>query len=280
MTTGLGGEPPVEPAADPAAAWGRVRAAARPRRSRAQFLIAILLAGLGFAAAVQVHSTRKGGVDLTGARETDLIGILDDLDQRQTRLQAQLADLNTTRVGLRTGSDAKALAESETRERLATLAVLAGTAPATGPGVVVRITDPSGAVDSGLLLGAVQELRDAGAEAIQVNDVRVVASTWFADGTTHNALLVDGTRVSPPYSSLRRRLADDRRGAAHPWRGGRQRSRRRRVRRHHRTPGRHGERVAGAEDASVRFAGSVDQPVLATSRPNPRIKETPCTRTT
>lgn len=199
MTTGMGDEAPVEPAAEPAAAWGRVRAAARPRRSRAQILIALLLAGLGFAAAVQVHSTRKGGVDLTGVRETDLIGILDDLDQRQTRLQAELADLNTTRVGLRTGSDAKALAESETRERLATLAVLAGTAPATGPGVVVRVTDPSGAVDSGLLLGAVQELRDAGAEAIQVNNVRVVASTWFADGNAHNALLVDATRVSPPY---------------------------------------------------------------------------------
>jgi len=195
MSTGLGDQPP----ADPAAAWGRVRAAARPRRSRAQVLIALLLAGLGFAAAVQVHSTRKGGVDLTGARETDLIGILDDLDQRQARLQAQLADLNTTRNGLRTGSDAKALAESETRKRIATLGVLAGTVPATGPGVVVRVTDPSGAVDSGLLLSAVQELRDAGAEAIQINNVRVVASTWFADGSSHNALQVDGTRVSAPY---------------------------------------------------------------------------------
>jgi uncharacterized protein YlxW (UPF0749 family) len=199
MTTDGDGEPSVESGSDPSVAWGRVRAAARPGRSRAQLLIALLLAGLGFAVAVQVHSTRNGSVDLTGARETDLIGILDDLDQRQTRLQAELADLNATRVGLRTGSDAKALAESETRERIATLGVLAGTAPATGPGVVVRVTDPSGAVDSGLLLGAVQELRDAGAEAIQVNDVRVVASTWFADGNGRNALLVDGTRISPPY---------------------------------------------------------------------------------
>jgi uncharacterized protein YlxW (UPF0749 family) len=189
----------TEQPADPAAAWARVRAAARPRRSRAQVLIAVLLAGLGFAAAVQVHSTRKGGVDLTGARETDLIGILDDLDQRQARLQAQLTDLNTTRIGLRTGTDARALAESETRERIATLGVLAGTAPATGPGVVVRIVDTNGAVDSGTLLNAVQELRDAGAEAIQVNNVRVVASTWVADGSSHGSLQVDGTRITAPY---------------------------------------------------------------------------------
>ena len=31
------------------------------------------------------------------------------------------------------------------------------------------------------MLDAVQELRDAGAEAIQIGDVRVVADTWFAD---------------------------------------------------------------------------------------------------
>jgi uncharacterized protein YlxW (UPF0749 family) len=80
-----------------------------------------------------------------------------------------------------------------------TLGVLAGTVPARGPGVVVRITDPRGAVDSGLLLGAVQELRDAGAEAIQVNDVRIVASSWFADGGRSGGVVVDGTRVHSPY---------------------------------------------------------------------------------
>jgi uncharacterized protein YlxW (UPF0749 family) len=176
-----------------------VRAAARPRFSRAQLLVALLLAGLGFAAAVQVHSTHKG-VDLSGARETDLVRILDDLGQRQQRLQAQLNQLNTTRDELRTGSNARAIAERETQQRAVTLGVLAGTVPASGPGVTITVTDPQAAVDSGLLLGAIQELRDAGAEAIQVNGVRVVAASWFADGGSRGGLLVDGTHVGAPYA--------------------------------------------------------------------------------
>jgi uncharacterized protein YlxW (UPF0749 family) len=188
---------PAEPA-EPAEAWARVREAVRPRGSRAQILVAILLAGLGFTAAVQVHSTRKG-VDLSGARESDLIAILDNLDQRQARLQAQLVDLDSTRNGLQTGSNARGLAEKETQERITTLSVLAGTVAATGPGVLIHVTDPHGAVDAGLVLGAVQELRDAGAEAIQINGVRVVAASWFADGDSGGHLVVDATRLAAPY---------------------------------------------------------------------------------
>jgi uncharacterized protein YlxW (UPF0749 family) len=192
----MSAERPTEPA-EPGVAWGRVRDAVRLRGTRSQVLVAILLAGLGFAAAVQVHSTRKA-LDLSGAREPDLIRILDDLDQRQARLQTQLEDLESTKVGLQTGSNSRALAEAETRQRLVTLGVLAGTVPAVGPGVVVRVTDPHGAVDAGLVLSAVQELRDAGAEAIQVNDVRVVAASWFDDSSS--GLVLSGTRLRAPYT--------------------------------------------------------------------------------
>jgi uncharacterized protein YlxW (UPF0749 family) len=187
--------------AEPEQAWARIREAIRPHRSRAQALVALLLAGLGFAVAVQVHSTRKG-VDLSGARETDLIRILDDLDQRQARLQAQLVDLDSTRNGLQTGSNTRALAERATRERATTLGVLAGTVAATGSGVLVHVTDAQGAVDAGLVLGAVQELRDAGAEAIQINGVRVVASSWFADGGSGGGLVLDGTHLTAPYEII------------------------------------------------------------------------------
>jgi uncharacterized protein YlxW (UPF0749 family) len=49
----------------------------------------------------------------------------------------------------------------------------------------------------------VEELRDAGAEALQIDGgngqaVRIVASTWFVDGTG-GALEVDGRAVTAPY---------------------------------------------------------------------------------
>ena len=65
------------------------------------------------------------------------------------------------------------------------------------PGVTIRITDPQGKVKAPMLLDVVQELRDAGAEAIQVGDVRVVASTWF--GAQDGALRADGKPLSAPY---------------------------------------------------------------------------------
>jgi uncharacterized protein YlxW (UPF0749 family) len=54
-----------------------------------------------------------------------------------------------------------------------------------------------------VLLSTVQELRDAGAEAIQItggNDaaVRVVASTYFLD--TSRGVDVHGVRLEPPYT--------------------------------------------------------------------------------
>ena len=45
----------------------------------------------------------------------------------------------------------------------------------------IVITDPEAVVDAPVILDAVQELRDAGAEAIQVGETRVVVDTWFSD---------------------------------------------------------------------------------------------------
>ena len=49
---------------------------------------------------------------------------------------------------------------------------------------MLTINDPDNKVTAALLLDALQELRDAGAEAVQIGDVRVVADTWFADVPT------------------------------------------------------------------------------------------------
>ena len=48
-----------------------------------------------------------------------------------------------------------------------------------------------------MILDAIQELRDAGAEAIQIGDQRVVASTWFSQ--TDAGISVSGTELRPPY---------------------------------------------------------------------------------
>jgi uncharacterized protein YlxW (UPF0749 family) len=162
-------------------------------------LVGLLAALLGFALVVQVRSTR-GDVDLSSARTSDLVRILDDLDQRSQRLDAEQRQLEKTRDELLGGANQQAAAREATRGQLRTLEVLAGTVPVRGPGVVLVVVDPAGVVSAAELLDAVQELRDAGAEALQVDGVRWVARSYVVD--TAEGIAVDGTVIEPPYEIL------------------------------------------------------------------------------
>jgi uncharacterized protein YlxW (UPF0749 family) len=169
-----------------------------PRRTPRQVVAALLLAALGFGLVVQVRATQDAG--LSSLRQSDLIRILDDVTERSARLQAETRELERTRDRLRSSSDGRRTALEETRKRAETLGILAGTLPATGPGIEILIPDPKASVGPLLLLDAVQELRDAGAEAMQISDVRVVASTDFTEA--EGSILIDGQPVTAPYRVL------------------------------------------------------------------------------
>ena len=185
--------PDVDPLADPG--WKRLREALRFRPSRAHFVVGFLCLALGFGLAVQVRSTQSDA--LAGASTTDLVGILDNLAQQRERLTAEATKLQATLDELKTGADQAGAARAAAKDRLETLGILAGTLPARGPGITVSISDPGGGVQAADLLGAVQELRDAGAEAIQINNVRIVGSSSFIDST--DGIVIDDVVVSPSY---------------------------------------------------------------------------------
>ncbi|MFE0338514.1 hypothetical protein ACFW1I_30475, partial [Streptomyces sp. NPDC058955] len=69
-----------------------------PRVTRAQLVVALLLACLGFGLAIQVSSTSEGSA-LRGARQEDLVRILDELDDRTQRLEDEKARLEKQRWG-------------------------------------------------------------------------------------------------------------------------------------------------------------------------------------
>ncbi len=167
-----------------------------PRVTRAQLVVALLLACLGFGLAIQVSSTSEGSA-LRGARQEDLVRILDELDDRTQRLEDEKARLEKQRSELESSSDQAEEARRQTQEKERQLGILAGTVAAQGPGITLTVTDPVGAVESDMLLDAIQELRAAGAEAIQVDGVRVVADTYFTGGGED--MRIDGTQVTAPY---------------------------------------------------------------------------------
>ena len=109
------------------------------------------------------------------ARREDLIQLLDGLSTESRRLEGEIAQLEQTRSNLQSGADTQRVARAEAEKHLTELSILAGTAPAEGRGIRMRIADPNAAVDAGVLLDAVEEMRDAGAEVIEVNNtIRVV----------------------------------------------------------------------------------------------------------
>ncbi len=167
-----------------------------PRLTRAQLIVALLLFGLGLGLAIQVRSTNENSV-LRGARQEDLVRILDELDSRTQRLQDEKRRLENQRTELENSSDQAEEARKQTLQKEQQLGVLAGTVAAQGPGITITIDDSRGSVESDMLLDTVQELRAAGAEAIQIGKVRVVAGTYFAD--SGGAIQIDGQKVTQPY---------------------------------------------------------------------------------
>ncbi|MFD9908039.1 DUF881 domain-containing protein [Streptomyces sp. NPDC059063] len=168
-----------------------------PRLTRAQLIVALLLFVLGLGLAIQVRSTNDSSA-LRGARQEDLVRILDELDDRTQRLEDEKRRLEEQRTGLENSSDQAEEARKQTAERERQLGILAGTVAAQGPGITLTIDDKKGTVEADMLLDAIQELRAAGAEAIQVNDVRVVAGTHLSEATG-GGVSVDGHKITEPY---------------------------------------------------------------------------------
>ncbi len=188
----------AEPEGDGA---GRAGDESPPRRLHipAGVLIGVLTAILGFAIAVQVRSNSSSD-SLANAREDDLIRILDDQNARADRLNLQISDLQRTLDELRLSGNSDAVAQQQAEQEVQALRVLLGTVPATGPGVIVTITDPQHKLKAEDLLDVVEELRGAGAESIQFGPVRVGTATNFTD--TGASITVDGTQLTAPYQVL------------------------------------------------------------------------------
>ena len=188
---------PVEPEQGPQPS-GRERLLRDLRRPhRTQLVVAVLLALVGFGAVTQVR-TNDADSSYAGYREQDLIDVLNGLSTTTQRAQSELTRLEQRRDDLQSATLRRQAALEEARSQVDTLNILAGLVPVTGPGVRVKISEETAEINVDTFIDLIQELRSAGAEAIQVNGkVRVVAQSSFEK--VPGGLLVDGTVLEPPY---------------------------------------------------------------------------------
>jgi uncharacterized protein YlxW (UPF0749 family) len=166
-------------------------------------LVVLFVAVAGFGVCVSIRSYSATGGGRAHARPEELVRKLDGLDAEEARLRGELDGFQRAKAEL-AGGEGPATGLGEARERATDLAVLAGTVPAYGPGIEIIVIDPRSTVDSAVLVDALQELRDAGAEVMEINGVRVVVSTYVLDnrgnpGNPAGGVVVDGTVLRPPY---------------------------------------------------------------------------------
>jgi uncharacterized protein YlxW (UPF0749 family) len=198
--------PPDEPAPEIGELrGGGVGGVARRGRSQIAFgaLAVLLVALLGIAIVTQVRQTESGD-SLETARPADLLVLLDSLQQREAALNTEVTDLQRTLTELQASGTSDQAAIENAQARLAALSILTGTVPATGPGVTLTISDTAPGVPPETMLDVINELRAAGAEAIEIRggsaSIRVGVDTWVVGAP--GALIVDSATLNPPYSVL------------------------------------------------------------------------------
>ena len=165
----------------------------RIRRNRYALVVGLLTAVLAFIAVVQVRSQAEVVRSLEGQDSTALAFLIDDLHRANDALASDTAVLAARRDALRGGSNQEA--DAQLNAEAAQLRVIEGLVPVHGPGVLITIDAPLTALD---LQDAVNTIRVAGAEAISLNDHRIVTGTVIK--LAGDAVNIDGSAARGPWS--------------------------------------------------------------------------------
>jgi len=158
--------------------------------------VAILALFLGILAVTQFRSQDVYSRSLQLETPASLTTLIANLSDRNNSLRDEIFDLRL-RIGSAQDSVASgkgSLAESE--RQIAQLKVFTAQSLVRGPGIAVRI---DGQFDERAMSDLTNELRNAGAEAIAVNDQRIGPRTWFGSGPA-GTIAADGVPIRGPWT--------------------------------------------------------------------------------
>lgn len=157
--------------------------------------VAVIALLLGVLAVSQFRSQDVYSRSLQLETPASLTTLIANLSETNRLLREEIFDL---RLRIERAEESVAGGEGnivETEREIARLRVLSGETPVEGPGIRVIVSGP---FDERAMSDLVNELRNAGAEAIAVNGIRVRPGSWFASAPGE-ALTMDGRRLSAPW---------------------------------------------------------------------------------
>ncbi|MGN8875824.1 DUF881 domain-containing protein [Pseudoflavonifractor sp. HCP28S3_F10] len=180
----------------------------RKKKARGELAVMAAFVVLGFLLAVQLKSVKiNTAVDATSASRletlqelyNDLSSERDDLKDRLSEAQAELEEYRNAAAS---GEASEALKAEMDR-----LSMAAGLTDVEGPGVMVVMSDSTAENTTGDeadylihdsdLLSVINELRDAGAQAISFNGERILATSEVR--CAGSVVMVNGKRFAAPF---------------------------------------------------------------------------------
>lgn len=150
-------------------------------------LIGVLLVG-------QLRSQARP-TEISSLPAQELSQLIDTLSARNRELRTGLADLRETLREYRVAGSQGQSALEVSREDLRRITAFAGLAGVEGQGLVLEV---DGALDAIALNDLINELRNAGAEAIAVDAVRITSRSVAVQGA--RSLVVDGVPIGERFT--------------------------------------------------------------------------------
>lgn len=166
-------------------------------RASSTILITLMCALLGFGYMTQINSGPSAYETMS---EDELVRLINETSTQAQNLEQRKNQLSQQLSSLKAAVDQREQAQRIANQNKETSGIISGRLPAQGKGVIVTIgkgTDKD--IDASTMFTLIEELRNAGAEVISINDVRVVTSTsiWAdEDGD----LECDGIPLGTPYT--------------------------------------------------------------------------------
>lgn len=163
---------------------------------RSQALVAIVAFLLGILVVVQIRS-QAGNNTLAAMSSQDLTFLVANLNTRNDQLRGEIATLQSQLAALESGGSLGASSVNEIQAEIDRLRGWAGLDPVGGRGIEITVRGP---ITASAVEDLVNELKNAGAEAIAIEDVRVVPGTVFGGGGGGGGLSVDDTALGDPFT--------------------------------------------------------------------------------
>ncbi|PJM76373.1 DUF881 domain-containing protein [Bifidobacterium simiarum] len=158
-------------------------------------MVALLCALLGFGYVTQLQNSQSSYATLS---EDELVRLLDETSTQMDKLEQQKTQLSEQLRSIQAAANKQQEVERIAKENEESSGILSGRLPAEGKGIQITISQTDKHIQASTLFTLIEELRNAGAEVIEFDGVRVVASTSVLD--TQNGVSCDGRELDPPYT--------------------------------------------------------------------------------